>query len=71
MSKDKLDGFEAARKIDKILSDLLEKHPMRKEWHEWWKLTRTIQSSLDIIEHGIKTAMFSEGEEGLKIKGQH
>lgn len=65
MEKDKMDGYAEARKVDKILSDLLEKRPIRKQPEEWLRLLRTIKTTVDLIEHGVFVALYEDG----KIKG--
>jgi hypothetical protein len=52
----KMDGYTEARKIDGILSDLLEVHPLEKEENlkEWQKLLRTVGSTLALIGQDIE-----------------
>ncbi len=51
----KLHGYIEAQKIDKLISKLLAKHPVSKSNRiEWFKLTRTIESSLILINAKIE-----------------
>ena len=61
-----MDGYEEARRIDKILSDLLEKYPIESYYRQWWKLTRTVKSTLDIIDYAVMDIFLEkEGIRGI------
>ena len=48
-------GYNLASSIDQQISQHLEKHGITKDnWREWLRLQRTIQTTLDLINHEIK-----------------
>jgi len=50
-----MNGYEEAEKIDKQISDLLNKNPISEEnCMEWWRLTRTLRTGLEILEANAK-----------------
>lgn len=52
--KGKIDGYEEARCIEKEINDLLEKYPIEDNGQEWWRLTRTLNTTLSILEEKAK-----------------
>ena len=49
-----MNGYQEASKIEHELCDLLEKHPIEGNGAEWWRLTRTLRTTLDLLEHDAK-----------------
>jgi hypothetical protein len=55
-------GYEEAAKIDQAIGDLLEKEPISVDnWQEWLRFIRTVQTSLDLLNHHV---MIARGEGG-------
>lgn len=56
-----MDGYQQARKIDQELNRLLEAYPVnKKNAYEWLKLTRTVQTSADIIRMEVRKVLQHE-----------
>lgn len=52
-----MNGYDEAAKIDATLHDVLEEQDITEDNAlEWLKLTRTVKSSLDILEERAKDA---------------
>ena len=46
-----MNGYEEAAKIDSIIEEMLNKFSLEENVSEWMKLTRTIHSSLFLLEN--------------------
>ena len=49
--KKEMNGYEEAEKIDSIIKEMLNKFSLEENVSEWMKLTRTIHSSLFLLEN--------------------
>jgi hypothetical protein len=51
----KFGGYGGAQKIDAVINEILEKHKITEDnFREWMLFTRTIETSLNLINEQIK-----------------
>ena len=64
-----MNGYDEASKIDKQIGKLFKANPITPEnAKEWWRLTRTVKSSLDIIESKAKDKISEKTQEIAREK---
>jgi len=45
-----MNGYKEAKKIDDRINELLQEYKIEDHGEEWWKLSRTLKTSMEIIE---------------------
>ena len=63
-----MQGYKEASKLDKQIAELLEKYPVEENGMEWWHLTRTVKSTLEILEEKAKDVLSADTRELIKKK---
>lgn len=52
-----MNGYEEAEEIDSIIRETLDRFPLKENAREWMNFTRTIHSSLSLLDDELRVCL--------------